>query len=154
MNTEIDLNHLDASTLLQMAHEKQREEARNARSEIKARLTELKAEYKNVQDRQRRELAALNRELQTLQAQISRSSRRTSRSGTTRPHTRRRDAPVTDALLSIVSMKPVMGITEIRDQARTSGLELKTVTQMLAYLKRTGRLTSPQRGHYAIAAAN
>jgi hypothetical protein len=152
MNNDLDIHTMDASALLQLAHERQREEERQARLQAKAKVAELKLEYRQLQEQHRRELLAMDREIQALQAQITRPLRSSAR-GTTevRPYRSRKEAPVTNALLGIVGQKPVMSVQEIRERAQEVGLEIKTVTQMLAYLKRTGRLNSPHRGHYALA---
>lgn len=141
------LEDLDAATLYRLAREKEKAERVAQDSERRIRLRDLQVQRRETLERHRRELAQIDRELA---ANLPGSSRPAS------PGERRVSRPFMEGpsiggtLCAIIADKSEMPIEEIRERATEQGISLKTVTQMLAYLKRTGRLTSARRGVYKL----
>lgn len=141
---------VDAATLYALAREKEREERRLHRERAKIEITELKAQRKEKIQQHRADIAQIDRSIEHLERSLfgRRKPRTASESGA--PRRRRKGAPISNTLLSIIGERPEMAIADIREKALAAGLTLKTVTQMLAYLKRTGRLASPRHGYYTL----
>lgn len=144
---KLNLDELDSAALFKLAQEKEKAEQEAEREENRARIDEIRSVRRELIARHKRDLMALDRELEQLMGRSPRSTKhpvktRHSRTGTS----------ISDILISIVGSKDSMRIEEIREQAIEQGLTLSTVTQMLAYLKRTGRIESRGRGIYCVAA--
>lgn len=141
-----ELNELDAATLYRLAKEKERAEKVAQEAERRARAKELRVLRKETLERHRRELAAIDRELYGESKGVTQTRR------THGPIRRRRkEGPsIGGTLCTIIGEKEEMSIEEIRERATAEGISLSTITQMLAYLKRTGRLTSTRRGFYQV----
>lgn len=148
---KLDLETLDSATLYKIAQEKQQQEKEAQREHRQERIRELRALRKETLSRHKRELAEIERELELERGTVTRPRKE---SQTRRQARRRRDGEptISEILLSTIGEKDSMPIEEIRERASAQGIKLSTVTQMLAYLKRTGRLKSLQRGNYSVAA--
>ncbi len=141
------LEDLDAATLYRLAKEKEKAERMAQESERRNQLRDLHARRREILERHRRELAAIDRDMAA--SMPSASKRRLV--GDKRVRRAPMEGPsIGGTLCSIIGEKPEMPIEEIRQRATEQGISLKTVTQMLAYLKRTGRLTSARRGVYKV----
>jgi hypothetical protein len=148
--TNKPITEVDAATLYTLAREKEREERRLHREHVKTEVNELKAQRKEKIQQHRVEIAQIDRSIELLERSLF--GRRKPKAGgeTGAPRRRRKGAPISNTLLAIIGERPEMAIADIREKALAAGLTLKTVTQMLAYLKRTGRLSSPRHGFYML----
>lgn len=147
MAKPLNLDELDSASLYRLAQEKERAEQERRKLEQDARLEELRALRRETVARHKKELAEIDRKIGQ---ELPRRTVVARGPGKTR---RRGDGPtITDLLISAIGEKKSMHVEEIRERAVAHGLKLSTVTQMLAYLKRTGRLKSPRRGEYSVAA--
>ena len=151
---ERTIPEVDAATLYSLAREKEREERRLHRDRVKTEVSELKAQRKEKILQHRMEIAQIDRNIEHLERSLF--GRRKTRVPivTSTSMGRRKGAPISNTLLAIIGEQPEMAIGEIREKALAAGLTLKTVTQMLAYLKRTGRLASPRHGCYKVLVRN
>ena len=143
----LNLDQLDSAALFKLAQEKEKAEQEAQREENRVRIDEIRSVRKELIARHKRDLMALDRELEQLMGRVSSTTRRPVKTRHARTGT-----SISDILVSTIGSKDSMGIEEIRERAVEQGLKLSTVTQMLAYLKRTGRLESLKRGQYCVAA--
>lgn len=144
---ELNLEDLDSATLYRLAQEKEQAEREAQKRQRHARLEELRTQRLEILARHRKELAEIERELSQ-----EKSSRKRTRTSSTKTRRRGGEGPsISEILISTIGEKKAMPIEEIRERCLAQGLHLSTITQMLAYLKRTGRLESPSRGTYSVA---
>lgn len=139
------LETLDSTALYRLAQEKERQEQEVREAERRVHLEELRGMRKEILDRHKRELAEIDRELRQY-------STKTIETASPRKSIRRRKGGVSigETLCSIIGTRTEMPIAELREQAVAMGISHNSITQMLAYLKRVGRLTTPRRGVYAV----
>jgi len=145
---KLNLDGLDSAALFKLAQEKEKAEREAQREEHRARIDELRSLRREITARYKRDMAALERELDQLQGRTQRSITRP-----VKPRRPRTGTSISDILIATIGAKDSMHVHEIRDRAVEQGLKPSTVTQMLAYLKRTGRIESRRRGEYSVAAA-
>ena len=149
MNKKVDLSELDAETLYRLAREKEQEEERARVEANKERIKELKAERKALLQRQAEELQELDAELQEL------TGTKPSKTVGIKKEKRLRvlsSDTISARLVEMIQVAGEMHTQDIRTQADDQGIPVKNLSQTLAYLKRTGRLDSPRRGVYTVAA--
>jgi len=140
--TTPNIEELSAEELYALAREREQAEARAQAEQFAEKRAELRQERKAMLARHRKELAEIEREITKLGGTVRRG--RTTRKSSDGP-------TIVDQLCTIVASKPAMTVQEVREQAESIGVGTQNLSQTLAYLKKQGRLMSPERGVYALA---
>jgi len=149
MGNNLDLSGLDAETLYRLAREKEQEEERARVEANKEKIKALRTERKAMLARQAEELMALDRELEVLSGVKASKAQAAKKTGQTRALP---EDTISAQLVGLIQAAGELHTQDIRVQAEEQGLSVKNLSQTLAYLKRTGRLDSPRRGVYTVAA--
>lgn len=129
------IDDLSAEQLYELAKAKEIKERELLKEAQRAQLEELKAEKKTIEARHRKELAEINAKIRKL------GGRGTSRSG---------GGGVSAGVLEILADKKQHSTKEIKDQLQKRGVIANNLAQTLAYLKRQGKVDSPERSIYKI----
>lgn len=138
------LQDLSAEELFAMARLKQQEEEEKRAKAVKAQIRQLQERKKALEAEHRQAIAEIDRQIAELSGTKTKGRRRAGGG-------RVRRGTASEKLCEIVASRPEMSVEEIRVQAERAGVNTKNLSQALAYLKKQGRLVSPQRGVYAIA---
>jgi len=132
------VDQLSSDELFEMAKARQAEEQEKEREAERAQLDALREERRALVVKQRKELAAIDSKIRKLRGKGS-SGR--GRGGVN----------ISSAVMDILQKKKQLSTREIQAELANAGIVANNLSQTLAYLKRQGRITSPQRSVYAIA---
>ncbi|MFA7620007.1 MAG: hypothetical protein WC012_13285 [Thiohalomonadaceae bacterium] len=132
------IDELSADELYELARKREREELEAEREANRARLDELREHRRELVSQHRKELAAVDREIRQL------GGRTRSRS------TGGGEGKISERVLKLIEASGRISTKELKASLDESGVETKNLNQLLAYLKRNGRVVSPSRGVYAL----
>lgn len=132
------IDELSAEELYELARQREREEREAEREANRAHLEELREHRREVIAQHRKELAAIDREIRQLGG---RTRSRTAGSG---------EGKISDRVLKLIEASGRISTKDLKASLDQSGVETKNLNQLLAYLKRNGRVVSPARGVYAL----
>lgn len=132
------IEELSAEELYELARQREREEREAAREANRARLEELREQRRELIAQHRKELAAIDREIRQLGG---RTRSRNSGNG---------EGKISERVLKLIEATGRISTKELKASLDQSGVETKNLNQLLAYLKRNGRVVSPSRGIYAL----
>jgi predicted RNase H-like nuclease (RuvC/YqgF family) len=133
------LEDLSSEELYRIAREREEQERLQEEEDRREQISALREERKALVARHRSELAALDRQIRALGG---RAAGARGRSGGTN---------LTRIVLDAVAQAGKISTSDLRSQLEGRGVNVKNLSQTLAYLKRTGRLKSRGRGIYAPA---
>ena len=133
-----DIQKMSAEELYALAQKKEKEEEARQREAAKAQLAELRAERKAL-------LAKHRKELTDLDAKIRAHGGRT---GGTAGKGRQTGA---SAVILKLLAGGEMDTKSIRNKLEKQGVSVSSLGQTMAYLKRSGKVTSVARGVYKLA---
>jgi len=135
------IEELSAKELYKLAEKREKQEQEKKLAENKAKIEELKLKRKTLFATHRKELAAIDRQLKKLtgKAVVGKSKKDKKNAGTT------------DSILTLLESNKTMTTAQIRTELEKNGQTVSNLSQTLAYLKRTQRVTSPARSTYALA---
>lgn len=134
------LSELSSDELYELARAREQQEEEAARETVRAQLEELRQARREMAARHRKELAALDAEIRSLGGRASRGKRRSAAGGS-----------VTEHVMEIVGKAKKISTKEIKAELEARGVVANNLAQTLAYLKRQGRVTSPERSIYSPA---
>jgi predicted RNase H-like nuclease (RuvC/YqgF family) len=132
------IDTLSSEELYQIARQREEEERLQEEEARREQIAGLREERRALVARQRSELAALDRQIRAL-------------GGRTGGGRGRGGANLSQVVLDTVAKAGQISTSDLRDQLAGQGVNVKNLSQTLAYLKRTGRLKSRGRGIYAPA---
>ena len=134
------IEELSAKELYKLAEKREKQEQENKIAENKAKIDELKSKRKTLIAAHRQELAAIDRQLKKLTGKTAagKSGRDKKNGGTT------------DSILALLKSNKTMTTAQIRAELEKDGQTVNNLSQTLAYLKRTQRVTSPARSTYTL----
>lgn len=138
MAKKTTLTDLSADELYALAQKKEQEEHEQEREAIRAEIETLRTKRRELVAKQRKELASLDAKIRKL-------------GGRTQSGKGRGKNNVTDQVLAIVQQAGKISTKEIKSALEAQGTTAKNLSQTLAYLKRTGRVASPERSMYTSA---
>jgi hypothetical protein len=133
------IDELSADELYELARQREREELEAEREANRAQLEELREHRRELIAQHRKELAAVDREIRQLGG---RTRGRSSAAGG--------EGKISERVLSLIEAAGRISTKDLKASLDASGVETKNLNQMLAYLKRNGRVVSPSRGVYAL----
>jgi hypothetical protein len=144
MLEQLDIHQMDSASLFALAQQKAEAEARLASEAVLQEIQRLKLERKDMVQRHREELAVIESTMQSLGMRILPSKKK--------PQRRKRTSQsgARTILLEIISAQPEISLQEIRHKVVDSGIEVKNLNQILAYLKRMNQIASSRRGFYCM----
>jgi hypothetical protein len=131
--------NMSAEELYALAQEREQEEQEAQQAALREQIEALRAQRRELVARHKKELAAIDSQIRKLGGRTRRAGGRGRAGGN-----------VTDQILAILA-KGKATTKEIRDALESQGVTAGNLSQTLAYLKRTGRVTSPARAVYALA---
>ena len=129
---------MTAQELYELAKAKEAEEQERQREQIKAELEKAKAERKAMLARHRKELAEVDARIRKLGGKI--------RGGSSRGR-----GNISSAVLDILADKKRHSTKDIKSELAKRGIVATNLSQTLAYLKRQGKVKSPERSIYVLA---
>ncbi len=129
---------MSAEELYELAKAKEQEEFERERETIKQQIQELRGQRRELLARHKREVAALDKQIREL-------------GGRTGGNGRGRRGNVSDRVVEIINRSGEISTRDLQAQLEEEGVMPKNLGQTLAYLKRTGRVTTPRRAVYAPA---
>lgn len=130
------LDAMSADELYALAQQREHEEQAAQQAAVRDQIEALRAERRDL-------VAAHKKALAAVDAKIRKLGGRTRRGGG-------RGVNVTSKVLDILA-KGKASTKEIKAELDSQGIAAGNLSQTLAYLKRTGRVTSPSRAVYALA---
>jgi len=134
------VKELSAAELYELAKQREEEERKQQEEANKEKLKELRAKRRSLIAKQKRELAALDAEIARLSGRAPAKKKKGNKGS------------VTEAVISIISKAGTITTTELKKELAKKGISTGNLPQTLAYLKRQGRISSPARATYKIAA--
>jgi DNA repair exonuclease SbcCD ATPase subunit len=134
------IDELSADELYELARQREREELEAEREANRARLDELREHRREVIAQHRKELASIDREIRQLGGRT-----RTARAGGGGG-----EGKISQRVLSLIEASGRISTKDLKASLDAAGVETKNLNQLLAYLKRNGRVVSPSRGVYAL----
>lgn len=139
MSNEQSFENMTSDQLFELAKSKQLEEVNREKEAAREQLDALREQRRTLVAEQRKALAAIDSEIRKLGGKTK------GRSGAGRS-----GGSVTKTVLEIVSNGEIT-TKEINAKLSEQGIEANNLSQMLAYLKRQGKVVSPRRSVYAPA---
>ena len=135
-----DVSELSAAELYELAKQREVEEHEQERAALAKDIEKVKAEKKKLTADYRKQIRALDAKLQAL---TGRKPRRRSSMGR---------GKITERILEIISERGPVSTKDLRAQLETDGIQAANLSQLLGTLKKNGRIVSPERAVYALAA--
>ena len=135
------IDELSAKELFKLAEKREKEEQDRKAAENKAKIEELKAQRKTLIATHRKEIAAIDRQLKKLMGTAAGKTTKTGKPA----------GGTTESILNLLATHKSMSTAQIRAELENNGLTVNNLSQTLAYLKRTKRVTSPARSTYALS---
>lgn len=132
------VENMSAEELYALAQQKEQEEQVAQQEAVRQEIEALRAERRELVAKQKKELAAIDAKIRKLGGRSA--SRRRGGAG----------GKVTTAILDILAGGKA-NTKDIKATLEAQGITANNLSQTLAYLKRTGRVTSPSRSVYALA---
>lgn len=132
------LDQMSAEELYALAEQRKQEEQEKTREANRKRAEELKTKKKELTNQFKKEIAAIDSEIAKL---TGRTTRTRTRSGIN----------LTDQVMEIVTKAGEISTRDIKEELDKAGISATNLSQTLAYLKRQGRVSSPQRSVYTPA---
>jgi hypothetical protein len=133
---------LSSQELYELALQREQEEQERQREAARAKIETLKQKRRDVSAKLRQEIAAIDREIRKLGGR-SRTGARSARAGGR--------GDMTGKTLQIIGKHGPVSTKDIRAQLEKDGIDTTNLAQCLAYLKRNGRIDSPERATYVLA---
>ena len=135
-----DVNEFSAAELYELAKKREAEEQEKERESLIKDIEKIKAEKKKLTADYRKQMRALDAKLQ---AMTGRKPRRRSNVGR---------GKITERILEIIGQRGPVSTKDLRTQLEADGIQAANLSQLLGTLKKNGRIVSPERAVYAIAA--
>jgi hypothetical protein len=132
------IDRLSAEELYELARERERQEMEEQREAARAQIEELKERRRELIAQHKKELAAVDREMRQL-------------GGRSRAGRAQSGGKISEQVVETIASAGRINTKDLKVQLDERGIATKNLNQMLAYLKRNGRVVSPQRGIYAVA---
>ena len=136
MAKQKSLDQMSADELFQLAQTRQQQEAEKQREAAREELMALREERRALIAAQKKEVAAIDRKIEKLSG---------------KPASKGRGQNISKAVLAILTAQGQQSTKEIKAKLDADGIVANNLSQTLAYLKRNGKITSPQRSVYAMA---
>lgn len=133
------VNNMSAAELYALAEARELEEVEAQKAEVRAKIDRLREERRAMVAKHKKALAVLDAKIRKLGGRAG-GTRRKRGSG---PST-------TDAVLAIVQKAKKISTKDIKTELEKSGIIANNLSQTLAYLKRQGKLKSPERSIYSV----
>ncbi len=133
------IEELSSAELYELAKRREEEERRQEEEAKKELIKELRAKRRALVRRHKKELAEVDAEI----ARLTGKSTPRKKSGG--------KSNVTDAIVGIIEKAGRITTSELKAALAENGIQVANLPQTLAYLKRRGRITSPERAIYEVA---
>lgn len=132
------VDQMSSEELFELAKARQDEEAEKAREAAREQVDALRRERKALVARHRKELAAIDNQINKLKGNSGGAGRG------------RSAVNISKAVIDILAQEEQLSTKEIQARLAAEGIVANNLSQTLAYLKRQGKITSPQRSIYAM----
>ena len=134
------IDELSARELYKLAEKREKQEQQRLAEENKAKIEALKNKRKALIASHRKEITAIDRQLKKLTGSTATKKTKNNKSTT----------GTTEKIINLLATNKTMTTVQIRAALQENGLTVNNLSQTLAYLKRTKRITSPARSTYAL----
>ena len=136
---EKSLKEMTSAELFNLAEQKKKQEHEKDREAASARIEALRAERRQLNIAHKKAIAAIDREIRKLDKTPSKS------------RTGRRNSGRSSNIVSLLKMFGPLTTADLKKKMSEQGIDTKDIGQSLAYLKRRGIVTNPQRALYDVA---
>jgi hypothetical protein len=134
------LEQFSSEQLLEFYKEKQALEEENKRKANKEKIEKLREERNKVTAEYKKQIAEIDRQIKVLGGK-STGGRKGRSSG---------DSSVSDKILELLKAAGPLSAKDIKSRLEADGVDVKYIHQKLAHLKRTNRVSTPNRGEYQV----
>jgi hypothetical protein len=131
------LSDLSSDELYELARAREEQEAAEAKDAARKQIEDLRTAKRELIAAHRKEVAAIDAQIRALGGRSTRTRRRASGGGS-----------VTEQVLDIVNKAGQISTKEIKAELANRGVVANNLAQTLAYLKRQGKVASPERSIY------
>lgn len=135
-------DQMSSEELFALAQSRKMEEEKTVREKLKSELDVLRKKRRDMAAEYKKELARLDNKIEKLRTEIS-SSNASSPNKTSSTN-------VSASVLSILQIHKEMSTKDLQAELSKHGVTAANLSQTLGYLKRQGKITSPERAVYAI----
>jgi hypothetical protein len=136
-----NVTSLSAEELYELARQREREEQEAQREAQREQIEELRERRRELIAQHRKDLAAVDKEIRQFGGRT--------RGG--RAQGGGRGGKISDRVVDTIASVGKISTRDLKASLDENGIETKNLNQMLAYLKRSGRVVSTGRGMYAVA---
>lgn len=130
---------MSSSELYDLALRREQEEKEQERQMVMQQASDLKAKRRALAAEYNKKLRGIDAEIQALTGRKRRKAAAPKKGKTT------------DRILQIILDQGQISTKDLRAALETEGVEVSNLSQLLANLKKSGRVVSPSRAVYAIA---
>jgi hypothetical protein len=134
------IDEMSAEELYELARQKEQEQLEQEREQVRRQVEQLKEQRKELIAEHKKALAAIDKEIKSL------GGKRSAAQGSARQR-----GDLSQRILEAVKASGTIKTAELKATLESQGVDVKNLNQQLAYLKRKGRVTNPERGVYALA---
>ena len=138
MAKQKNVTDLTSAELYDLAIKREQQEREQERSMMLQRAEELKAERRALTTEHKKKIRAIDAEIQALTGRKKRKSAGAGKGKTT------------DRILQIIYDHGQISTKDLRATLESEGMEVSNLSQLLANLKKSGRVVSPERAVYAV----
>lgn len=138
---------MTSQELYELARQRAELEKEQQKEARKQRIEELRAKRKEVTNEYNRQIREIESELQNLIGRRRKTVTASASTTATTPPAGKIQA--TQKVVDFVNAQSQASTKEIKDHLAEIGVEVANLSQLLAYLKKKGRLSSSGRGMYA-----
>lgn len=134
---------MSSQELFELAKSRQMEEEKTVKDALRSELDILRKERREAAAKYKKELASLDDKIEKIRAQLSMGASTATRSQGSSTN-------VSAAVLQTLQTHKKMSTKELQAELSANGIVAANLSQTLAYLKRQGKISSPERAIYAI----
>lgn len=138
------IEQMSSEELFQLAKSRQMEEAKSAREELKSELDALRKERRELVSQHKKDISQIDDKIEKIRSKMSPNAN-------TLSAPRNPSTNISAAVLNTLKVHQQMSTKALQAELANNGIVASNLSQTLAYLKRQGKINSPERAVYAIA---
>lgn len=134
---------MSSEELFELAKSRQMEEEKSIREELKKELDDLRKKRREIAAQYKKELTQVDDDIERIRERMSPNSAAASRSKSSSTN-------ISAAVLNTLQTHKRMSTKTLQTELESNGIVAANLSQTLAYLKRQGKVISPERAVYEI----
>ena len=133
------ITSMSSDELFKLAEQRKQEEMAKETEAVKEKINALRTKRRELIAKHKKQLATIDNQIKKFGGG---TPKRTAKSGR---------GSITNAILSAIEQAGTITTKELKSTLKTQGINANNLAQTLAYLKRQGRIASPQRATYKLS---